>query len=148
MINAFALAKHIHVNAARDAELFKLRNETSDRVLSRDEEVKLLAPCEESELRYRAPHLSAVILVALCAGLRRGEILRLRWADINFQKNLLIVRESKTKAGERQVNLPRKKLLTLFEQEHGEWGFPSPKRFHRVKVGWTLIPFPVNSTPC
>ena len=43
------------------------------------------------------------------------------------------VQKSKTKAGKgRNVNLNsmlRKKLLALIEQEHGEWVFPSPKRF-------------------
>ena len=133
MLNRAVKWKQIHANAIRDAELFKLDDVPSDRVLSREEELKLLAACEESELRYRAPHLSAIILVALYTGLRRGEILRLRWADINFQKNVLIVQKSKTKAGKgRNVNLNsmlRRKLLALFEQEHGEWIFPSPKRF-------------------
>ena len=88
MLNRAVKWKQIHANAIRDAELFKLDNEPSDPVLSSEEEVKLLAACEESELRYRGPHLSAIILVALCTGLRRGEILKLRRADINFQKNV------------------------------------------------------------
>ncbi len=133
MLNRAVKWKQIHANAIQDAELFKLDDDPSDRVLSRDEEVKLLAACEGSALRYRAPHLAAIILVALYAGLRRSEILRLRWADVNFQKNVLIVQKSKTKAGKgRNVNLNsmlRQKLFALFEQEHGEWVFPSPKRF-------------------
>ena len=133
MLNRAVKWKQIQASAIRDAELFKLDDEPSDRVLSHAEEAQLMAACEESELRYRAPHLSAIISVALHTGLRRGEILRLRWADINFQKNVLIVQKSKTKAGKgRNVNLNsmlRKKLLALFEQEHGEWVFPSPKRF-------------------
>jgi len=72
--------------------------------------------------------------LSLHTGLRRGEILRLRWADINFQKNVLIDQKSKTKAGKgRNVNLNsmlRKRLLALFEQEYGECVFPSPKRLH------------------
>ena len=111
----------------------QLDDDPSDRVLSRDEEVELLAACEGSELRYRAPHLSAIILVALYAGLRRSEIFRLRWADVNFQKNVLIVQKSKTKAGKgHNVNMNsmlRQKLFAFFEKEHGEWVFPSPKRF-------------------
>ena len=87
-------------NAAKDAKLFKLDEPLSDRVLSREEEPKLLAACDQSELRYRAPHL-----------------------------------KSKTKSGRgRRVSLNslvRQTLLPSFEKEHGEWVFPSPKRFQK-----------------
>jgi len=77
----------IGAHPAKDVELFELDDTSvSDRVLSNEEETKLLAACDESELRYRAPHLKHVVLVALYTGLRRGEILRLRWSDIDFEK--------------------------------------------------------------
>jgi integrase len=133
ILNRAVKLQTIDANPARDAELFELDDSSvSDRVLSNQEEIKLLVACDESELRYRAPHLKFVILVALYTGLRRGEILRLRWSDIDFEKNRLRVRKSKTKAGRRSVNLNsvlRGKLLFLNEQEHGEWVFPSPERF-------------------
>lgn len=120
-------------NAAREAKLFKLDEPSLERVLSYEEEGKLLAACEEPELRCRAPHLRSVISIALYTGLRRGEMLRLRWVDIDFPQNVLIVRKSKTKSGRgRRVNLNsalRQMLASLFEAEHGEWVFPSPKRF-------------------
>jgi integrase len=133
MLNRAVKLQLIHAHPAREAELFELDDSSvSDRVLSNEEEIKLLAACDESELRYRAPHLKFVILVALYTGLRRGEILRLRWSDIDFEKNRLRVRKSKTKAGRRHVNLNsmlRAMLLSLNEQEHGEWVFPSPNRY-------------------
>ena len=118
---------------AKDVELFELDDTSvSDRVLSNEEETKLLAACDESELRYRAPHLKHVVLVALYTGLRRGEILRLRWSDIDFEKGRLSVRKSKTKSGKREVYLNsmlHKQLFSLRERVHGEWVFPSPARF-------------------
>ncbi len=120
-------------NAAKEAKLFKLDEPLSDRVLSHEEECRLLTACDESELRFRAPHLKSIILIALYTGLRRGEILRLKWADIDFERNVLIVRKSKTSSGRgRRVGLNsllRQTLLSSFEEEHGEWVFPSPKRF-------------------
>ena len=120
-------------NAAKDARLFKLDEPLSDRVLSREEEFGLLAACDQSELRYRAPHLRSIILIALYTGLRRGEILRLKWTDIDFDKNVLVVRKSKTTSGRgRRIGLNsllRQTFLSAFEKEHGEWVFPSPKRF-------------------
>lgn len=43
-----------HKNAARKAKLFELDDPESDRVLSYEEEGKLLAACAEPELRYRS----------------------------------------------------------------------------------------------
>ncbi|MGH9574553.1 MAG: tyrosine-type recombinase/integrase, partial [Candidatus Acidiferrales bacterium] len=122
-------------NAAKDAKLFKLDDPLPDRVLSHEEETKLLAACDESELRYRAPHLKSIILIALYTGLRRGEILRLKWADIDFNDNVLIVRKSKTTSGKgRRVGLNsllRQRLRLSVGQAHGEWVFPSPRRFQK-----------------
>jgi len=121
-------------NAARKATLFQTDDPESDRVLSYEEEGKLLAACATPELRYRAPHLMIVILIALYTGLRRGEILRLRWEHIDFQHGMLTVRKSKTRSGKRAVNLNaelRQMLALLHEQRHSEWVFPSPKRFQK-----------------
>jgi integrase len=122
-------------NAAKDAKLFKLDEPLSYRVLSHEEEPQLLAVCDESELSYRAPHLKSIILIALYTGLRRGEILRLKWTDIDFEQNVLIVRKSKTRSGRgRRVglnSLVRQTLLLSFEKKHGDWVFPSPKRFQK-----------------
>jgi len=123
-------------NGARDCKLFKLDDEPqSTRVLSRDEEVKLMAACDGPEVKRRAPSLKPIVLVALYTGLRRGEILRLRWADIDFENGVLIVRQAKTAAGQgRRVNinsLLRGALLALREGTQSEWLFPSPERFQR-----------------
>ena len=120
-------------NAARDTKLFRLDDPPPDRVLSHKEEAQLLAACDKPELQCRAPHLKSIILVALHAGLRRGEILRLRWADVDLQQGVLVVRKSKTRSGRgRRVNLNsmlRRMLFSLHDEERGEWVFPSPKRF-------------------
>ena len=118
-------------NGAREAKLFKLDEPTVDRVLSYEEEAKLLKACEDLELQYRAPHLKPVIIVALYTGLRRGEILRLRWTDIDFENTVLVVRKSKSKAGRGRLvylNTDLKKLLLWLRQgTEGPWVFPSPK---------------------
>jgi integrase len=123
-------------NGAKEAKLFKLDDPLSDRVLSYEEERKLLAACDEPELRCRAPHLKSIVLVALYTGLRRGEILRLRWADIDFQQNVLTVQKAKTKSGRgRRVNLNSmlgETLRLLREAQESEWVFPSPKRFQTL----------------
>lgn len=43
------------------------------------------------------PHLKALILLALDAGLRRGEILKLRWDDIHFEADVITILATNTK---------------------------------------------------
>lgn len=133
MLNRAVRSGLIVANPAKDVELFKLDDSSvSDRVLTNEEEIRLLAACDEPELRYRAAHLKLIVLVALYTGLRRGEILSLRWSDIAFENARLSVRKSKTESGKRDVYLNsmlHQRLLSLSELEHGEWVFPSPARF-------------------
>ncbi len=134
MLNTAVKWQLLDSNPTRDGKLFKLDDPQVERVLSYGEEDKLLAACEDAELKYLAPHLKPIIMVAVYTGLRRGEILRLRWADIDFDNPMLTVRKSKTRAGKgRQISLNsmlRDVLLTLQKEASGEWVFPSPKIPH------------------
>lgn len=83
-----------------------------------------------------------LFLLELGTGLRRGEILALKWSDLNFttgelrierQVNVLnkeqIISEPKTKASVRTIILPESLLRILSEYSKGidsEWIFPSP----------------------
>lgn len=134
----FALGKAVEwelvgTNGARKVKLFRLDDPAPDRVLSREEERKLLAACAAPDLMCRAPHLRAIILVALYTGLRRGEILGLKWTDVDFENGVLIVRQSKTASGRgRRVNLNSllsEVLRELTKEAESEWLFPSPGRF-------------------
>lgn len=63
-----------------------------ERVLTRDEETRLLAECEGPR-----EHLRGIILCALDTGMRRGEILLLRWSDVDLKAGLLGVEAMHTK---------------------------------------------------
>ena len=60
--------------------------------LSEEEKERLLNSCN--------PWLKPIVLTALHTGMRRGEILNLKWNDIDFNRNVVIVRNSKN--GERR----------------------------------------------
>jgi len=63
--------------------------------------VRYLTPDQEEGLLNRLPEkYRAIILVALNTGLRQGELLRLTWADIDWNAGVLTIHE--TKAGERR----------------------------------------------
>lgn len=66
------------------------------RMLSDPERDRLLTACRDSGAWYLEP----AALLALCTGMRRGEILGLRWPDIDVKRGRLTLHE--TKNGERR----------------------------------------------
>lgn len=62
-----------------------------DRYLLDDERERLLAACKAST----SPDLYMVVLLALSTGMRRGEIMHLEWGDIDFERKLVSLRQTK-----------------------------------------------------
>lgn len=54
-----------------------------------------LEDCERLIQGCKAPHLRAIVTVALHTGMRSGEIRNLEWRDLDFDTGFLIVRDSK-----------------------------------------------------
>lgn len=116
------------------------------RLLHKDEEVRLLDSCQgEREISYTRtikgidkkvsakisvdnPHLKAMIILALDSGMRRGEIFKLRWKDIDSVKNLIRVVGTHTKTErERMVPLSeraKEELEKIKTISTGECPFP------------------------
>lgn len=61
----------------------------------------LLKACENP----RAPLLHALVKLALNTGMRRGELLHLKWDDIDFNNGIIQVQQGKTKSSKRAVPL-------------------------------------------
>ena len=127
-------------------EIHTLSDEEARRVLRAAKSTRLYLP----------------ILVALTTGLRRGELLALRWDDIDFEKGLLSVRQSleetaaglrlkapKTARGRRTITLPSTTIEALREHERGQ-------KEERLKVGvrgeFDALVFstrnPIDLAPC
>jgi integrase len=80
-----------------------------DRILSPEEEKKLLATVRTG---HKAGHLEPIIITALNTGMRKGEILHLKWANVDFGNGYIIV--DGTKTGEiRRVPMNRALTETL-----------------------------------
>ncbi len=94
--------------------------------------VRFLDPEEEETLRAKirelCPEREPEFDLALHTGLRRNELWRLRWRDVNFQAGLLTVREAKNgQARHIPLNMVAEKaLLTLSRQGAGEYVLPGP----------------------
>jgi integrase len=97
----------IQENPARRVKLAREDNARM-RFLNQNEAARLLDACRRSRNRALAP----LVLVALNTGARRGELLGLRWADVNFEARTLSF--PRTKNGERRdvpVNHPTLQAL-------------------------------------
>jgi len=98
------------VDQIRNPNGLKPRN----RRLERNEETLLLAGCSKSSVTYLKP----IITVALETAMRRGEILAIKWGDIN--EPLKTLRIPITKNGQpRVIPLPSKALTTLLGTPRG-----------------------------
>lgn len=104
--------------------LISTANETKrDRILTREEEKRLLAGCTG-----RRKHLKPILLAALDTGMRRGELFKLTWQDVDLAANLIHVRATNTKTEtERTVGITdrlRAELERIYA-EHPE-NYPGP----------------------
>jgi integrase len=61
------------------------------RFLSDEERTSLLRACQGSH----NPYLYTVVVLALSTGARRGELLTLRWSDVDLKRKMLTFRETK-----------------------------------------------------
>ncbi len=73
-------------NPCRVVKLFKENNQRL-RFLEKEEIVKLLANCNK--------HLRSIVVLALNTGMRKGEILNLKWHDIDIKRGIIYILDSK-----------------------------------------------------
>lgn len=86
-----------------------------DRVLPANEESRLLAACNG-----RRRHLHSLIVVAVDTAMRRGELFKLRWADVNLPDREIVVKAANAKTERaRTVGLTaraQRELYSLWNQ--------------------------------
>jgi integrase len=66
-----------------------------ERILTREEEARLLAVCAGPRA-----HLRPLLICALDTGMRRGEMFKLRWSDIDLVGGVIRIRKTTTKTWE------------------------------------------------
>jgi integrase len=108
-------------------------------ILSKDEEEKLLAACA----RVHAPYLRSMVTLALNLGMRKGEILSLKWAQVDLANRLIHVCNGKTVQSDRRIPMNGtvfQLLADLSQQRKSDFIFPSHRkpgdRFRDPKVGF------------
>jgi integrase len=81
-------------------------NNQIERILTREEEKRLV----DSAISYLRP----IIVTALNTGMRRGEILNLKWSDVDLSNNLIAVNQTNSKSKKARrvyINSTLRKLL-------------------------------------
>jgi integrase len=104
--------------------------------LTEGEEARLLATVRTSP---KEKHLEPIIITALNTGMRKGEILNLKWSNVDFKNRVIIVEV--TKNGEiRKIPMNHKLTVTLESAKKvstGEYVFSENcKPYGDVKTGW------------
>lgn len=127
----------IETNPVRKVSKYK-ESRGRVRFLDDDERQRLLQACRESD----NPHLHKIVVLALSTGARKMEVIGLKWQDIDFERKLIVLHE--TKNGERRV-LPLQGYALSLMQEHAkvktlgcEYVFPSSKVTHDKAAGKIL----------
>lgn len=104
------------------------------RFLNEDERESLLKTCKESSSEF----LYIIVVLALSTGARKMEMLNLRWQDIDFELNRIIIHE--TKNGERRVLALKSFALKLMHTHYqsklneSELVFPSKIKNQPVDI--------------
>lgn len=88
-------------------------------------------------------HLKPMVILDLNTGLRRGELFKLEWADVDMERALLTVRKAKNKQT-RYVSLNDEALETLKgwrKRSRGELVFPGKggRRLTNVQSSWEKL---------
>ncbi len=85
-----------------------------ERILTREEEERLLAACTGRRARIKP-----IVIMALDTGMRRGELIKLKWEDLDFEERLIHVKAFNTKTMQERwlAMTPRveRHLLALYE---------------------------------
>ena len=94
----FAIDKnYLDKNPATKVRIKAVPNQI-ERFLSDDERERLLNTCKESSW----DRMYLLVLLAITTGMRKSELLNLRWTDINFEDGLATL--NTTKNGEKRIN--------------------------------------------
>jgi integrase len=111
MLNMAAKWGMLIKNPFSECKLLKEPKE-KERILSQEEEERLI---EVAKKAPKATHLLPIIITALQTGMRKGEILNLKWSNINFTQGFITVTRGSrtgTPKNDRSRKIPMNELLT------------------------------------
>ncbi len=124
-LRAIMRRHRIWANLQPDVKMLTVRDDAG-KALTAEEERRLLEACRTSRSRSLLP----LVTLAMNTGMRRGEILGLTWAQVDFLNDRLTVGRSKTAAGQGR-NIPLN-TAALGAMRGWATNFPNRKPEHFV----------------
>jgi len=100
-LHFFAVERRLSLGLNFKIKMPKVNNLKTE-FLTEEEMKRLLKAIQEDP----HPHAGKILLIALYTGLRRGEIVKLEWPDIDYERNLIKIRNPK---GGRDIFIPLNK---------------------------------------
>lgn len=99
-----------------------------ERYLTQAEAKKLGNVLSEWEARGEALNAIRIIRLLSLTGARRGEIVELRWSEIDFERGFLRLDATKSGKSIRPISGAAQRLLAEAPRDHPVWVFPDAKR--------------------
>ncbi len=88
MFNVAGEEGYAEENPIQKVKLFSEKDVLRERILTEEEEERLL--------KESADHLRPILILALNTGMRRGEILNLKWSQVDFTERKIVVEKTKS----------------------------------------------------
>lgn len=123
--NPVSLVRRPRPDSARDRRLDPAKDESG-----KTEEQRLLASCDDDTSKWLGP----MVRLAIHTGMRQGELLALRWDDIDLQKCAAVLRD--TKNGEMRVvplSSAARKVLEGLPRSIGGQAFPIDQNILKMR---------------
>jgi integrase len=118
----------------RKKKMLKLRVRTTiGKAYSEEEKQRMLVRARKA----RSPHILFALMLALYGGMRKKEIITLKWPQFNFVKRFVQTWRAKTEGGEGRI-IPLNSLLFAALLEYVEW---YEKKFGKIRPEWYVFPF-------
>jgi integrase len=130
----FGVKKGLSAGLQFTIEMPRLNNEKTED-LTPDELSRLLEAIDKADSLQAAN----LMRMALFSGMRRGELFRLQWADLDFERGFIHLRD--TKGGKDQtipMNAEAHKILEGHERTASPFVFPGRKGKKRVDIHKTV----------
>jgi integrase len=105
--------------------VFKIKKPTVDNQKTEDltpDQIKALFAAMEADSNQEA---AALMKLALCTGMRRGELFKLKWEDVDFHRGFISIRNPKGgKDAKIPMNKAAREVLSSIPQRESEYVFP------------------------
>lgn len=129
----------VHLPAGNPVRLVKMpaQGKPRDRRLSADEETRLLDLFDHAHdrTRCRNPYMRSVMIFAIETAARRGEIVRLRWEDVDLKARTALFRDTKN-SEDRRIGLSTRAVGALMAIPRTRDGRVFPISTNALRLAW------------